>query len=218
MSDFLEGLIGAGTTGTLGPGASGPFIQNNGIALGEFEGINLLGGLVGVVGPSNTVNVNSLNDFMQAGLGAAGQYIPSGASVAGMIQYNQAQYALGSIGHTTVGTAAGMFLLNKSGYYAVDSSVNFTGLPSGVVVQTMQFLNATGAYGGGTPIAPSVSYFQLLSPAGSQHIAGGVDSSYITYIPSGSSIETFVAYISGGGGAGMALSPTGTFLSLQLIG
>lgn len=214
---MLQGAQGtAGPTGAQGPGISGIWLQNNGATLGEFQNINVLGGLVGVIGPSNTVVIDSLNDFAQAGLASNGVLFT--AAGGGMIQWSQSQYLLGSIGHTSVGTAAGMFLINKSGYYEIESSINFTGLPSGAVIQSMQYLNATGAYGGGTPVAPSVSYFQLVSPTGSSHIIGGVDSSYITYIASGASVETFTNYISGGGGSGIALSPTGTFFTIALIG
>lgn len=208
-----------GSTGPIGPGVSGFFIKNEGASLGLFQTINLQGGLVGVTGPNNTVNINPLNDFIQVGItgiGFTGSFqLASGA----MIQWNTQKAIQGTIGHTTVGTAAGWISVNKSAYYQVNSKINFTGLPSGAVVQSQQFVGATGGngqggFGSGTPISQSVSYAVQQATS----YINSINTSYVVYIPSGTSIETYTNYISGGGGSPIFLSPTGTYFDMTAVG
>jgi hypothetical protein len=189
-----------------------------------FPSINLIGGLNGVTGPNNTVAINSITDYLQVGITGIGftgsLQLASGA----MVQWNTENTKLGSLGHTTVGTAAGHLTVNKSAYYQINRTINFTGLPSGVVVQAQEFCGATGGngrfgFGSGTPITQSVSYYQdYSSNANAIGLAASAVKSYIAYLPSGTSIETYVNYIRGGGGSAVMLSPTGTSFDIRNIG
>ena len=95
-----------------------------------------------------------------------------------------------------------------------------------------QFIGATGGsnrlgFGSGTPINQSVALFQAgpgtINNAGSQK--GTISKVYTVWIPSGTSIETYIMPITGGGGAvgangtsGTLYSATGTYFGLRLIG
>lgn len=232
MSGFVvnfgsaTGAVGpAGATGAQGSQASpGVNIFNNGATLGTFPTFNFQGGINGTTGPNNTVNVNSIPDFAQVGitgLGVSGSNVVASGTT---VKWNTEIARLGTIGHTNVGTAAGIITINKSAYYQINSKMNFTGLPSGVVVQAQQFISATGAAfgaGGGTPIAQSVAYLQPGLGASGAVSAGqpnSLDASYIVYIPSGTSIETYVTYLNAGGGSAVYLAPTGTFFDIRNIG
>ena len=226
-----SGGSGVGPQGPQGsPGAAGGSavnIQNAGVSLGLFPTINLVGALNGTTGPNNTVNINSLPDFLQVGITGVGATAPSAVQLASsaMIQWNTEKTKIGALGHTTIGTAAGFLTVNKSAYYQVNRNINFTGLPSGVVIQAQEFLGATGGngrlgFGSGTPIDVSMSYLTVASPSGigSIEMCDSIDKSYVVYIPSGTSIETYVNYIRAGGGSAVYLSPTGTYFDIRSIG
>ena len=232
------GVTGAGgpqgSQGATGPagaaGASAVFIFNDGVSLGMFPSINLIGALVGTTGPNNAVNIGQLNDYLSVGITGFGAGASSTIQLSSgaMIQWTTEQTKIGKFGHTNIGTAAGFITINESGYYQVNRGVNFTGLPSGCVVQVEEFLGATGGngrfgFGSGTPITKSVSYSNsYISNAGAVHFANSVSKSYTVYIPSGTSIETYVSLARRstglGGGSAICLSATGTFFDITLIG
>lgn len=220
------GLAGAtGPIGSTGPQGS-PGIQasaivnifNAGVTLGFFPSINLVGALRGTTGPNNTVVINTIPDFVQVGITgtATGPVIsPSGT----MLGWNTTVgTGLGALGHTNIGTACGVISVIKSAYYQVNSKINFTGLPSGAIVQSAQYLGATGVLGSGTPIVQSVAYYENLMYTGVPAFPGTINSNYVVFIPSGTNIETYLSYISGGGGSGVYLSPTGTSFDIRSLG
>ena len=226
MSNFVSSFGGAsgigaqGAQGSPGPQATpGVNIYNAGATLGAFASINFVGGLNGVTGANNIVQVNSIPDFVQVGITGAGASSSVQLASGAMVQWNtQKGSALGALGHTNIGTAAGWITASKSAYYQVNAKINFTGLPSGVVVQTQQLLGATGALSSGTPVSQSVAYLQSFSYTGVAAFSQTVDTNYVVYIPSGSSITTHINYITGGGGSPVFLSPTGTFFDIRSIG
>ena len=189
------------------------------------DGFNILAPANGV--PGNWVRLQpALNSFAQ--LGVTGANLASGGASGAMVQWNTHNQVLGSFGHTTIGTASANVTISRAGNYNVNYNMNFTGLPSGVVVQVQQFLNAadqsgnggTGAlgFGSGTPIAQSVAYYQQgQAPAGFIN-AGSIDKTYTVAVPSGVRMQTFVNYIQAGGGSGIAISPTGTFFEIKDAG
>lgn len=214
-----------GSQGPTGPqgnqGSPGGNIRNNGASLGIFPTFNLVGSLNGATGPGNVVNINSINDFLSVGITGQGATAASAVQLASgsMIQWNTEKTKLGTIGHTNIGTAAGILTINKSAYYQVNSRICFTGLPSGVVIQSQDYIGATGGngrfgFGSGTPISQSLGY---ITP-GAVQVVDVLKNSYVAFIPSGTSIETYVNYISGGGGSAVYLSPTGTFFDITNIG
>jgi hypothetical protein len=219
-----------GPTGSVGPpGAQGTFginVWDEGVSIGTFGTINFQGGLVVATGPLGVINVNNMGDFAQVGvtgLGASGALqLASGA----MVQWNveNTKMSKGALGHTTIGTAAGWVTIRNSAFYNINSNINFTGLPSGVVVNVQQYLGATGAFGSGTPIAQSVSYLQNFAGASAGMIINSVNKNYSVYIPSGTSITTWVQYLQvsiagkAGGGSPVFLSPTGTYFEIREIG
>lgn len=220
-----------GPTGGIGPtgipgvaGASAVWIRNVGVTLGLFNSIQLNGDLVGVTGPgANEVTISSFNDYIELGL--TGANLAKNAS--GLMVYWNATGLLqfGALSHTNVGTAAGWLVVNKSGYYEVNASYAFTGIASGCTAVIQQFISATGGnlqggFGSGSPIAKSIAYCNVFSTFTGP--IQGPDQSYIVYIPSGSSIETYIIMAKGNGGltgpTGFALSPTGTNFSLRIVG
>ena len=147
---FTVTSIGGGATGATGvQGIQGPAItvDNNLTSYNANTTIlNFVGGLVGATGPaSNTTTVNSLNDFLIVGVTGSSMATTSAAS-GHMIQWNNTIYgATGSLGATTVGTAAGWITINKSGYYDISYSLSFTGIPSGLNYLSVQnYVSATG--------------------------------------------------------------------------
>lgn len=190
-------------------------ISNNGSPIAKFAAnINLIGGLLGTTGVGNTVNINSLNDFAIFGL--TGANMSTGLAASGpMVRWNTDIIgATGLIGHTTIGTAAGVVVINKSGWYEVDYSLRFTGIVASGLSQplTQCFLSATGGFGVGTPIPQS---YALASVASGQGFAA---QSFMVYIPASSNIETFVSKFPGGSPSGIAYSPTGSKFSIKLKG
>jgi hypothetical protein len=213
-----------GTTGPTGPigaqGSPGINLQNAGASLGIFPTINLVGGLNGTTGPNNTVVINSITDFLQVGITGIGFTGSLQLASGPMVQWNTEKIRLGTIGHTTVGTAAGYLTINKSAYYHVNSRVNFTGLPSGVVIQSQEFISATGAFGGGTPISQSVAYTSdgMATGPSTTTLDASISKSYTVFIGSGTSIETYMNYLRTGGGSPIFMSQTGTFFEINSIG
>jgi hypothetical protein len=221
-----------GSQGATGPagaqGASAVNIFNGGVSLGMFPSINLIGSLVGTTGPSvaeNTININSISDYLSVGITGIGFTGSLQLASGCMVKWNTETTNIGlALGHTTVGTAAGIITVNKSAYYEVNRGINFTGLPSGVVIQIQDFIGATGGngrfgFGSGTPIAKSVSYLDAWTTnASALQLGDSSNKSYVVYIPSGTSIETYINYIRGGGGSAVMMSPTGTTFDIRVIG
>ena len=192
------------------------------MTLAAFSSINFIGGLNGVTGPNNTIAVNSITDFIQVGLTGIAGTAPLQMASGAMVQWNKLNISvLGAMGHTNIGTAAGWVLLNKSAYYQVNSKLNFTGLPSGVIIQSQQFLGATGGLGSGTPISQSLAYLNVGPASGAANI-NALNSSYVVYVPSGNNITTWVNYLSQGGvpggGSPVFFSPTGSSFDIRNIG
>jgi hypothetical protein len=249
-----QGVTGAtGPTGSVGPqgvtGATGPvgsqgvtgvtgpnmvWVQDEGVTLGNFPMINFIGANQVNTGPNNTVTVNSIANLIQVGVSGIANYSNTGAASGfkgiasgAMIQWGIERYKFGQLGHTTIATAAGWITVQNSSYYAVSYSLNFTGLPSGAVIQAAQYLSATGGggalgYGSGTTIDQS---FVIMTPAigiATVPYANNINKSYTVYIPSGTSIETYVSYIRGNGTSGLGLNgnlmQTGTFFQLTELG
>jgi hypothetical protein len=193
-----------------------------------FPSINLIGSLIGTTGPSvaaNTVNINSISDYLSVGITGIGFTGSLQLSSGCMVQWNTEATKLGlALGHTTVGTAAGIITVNASAYYEVNRGINFTGLPSGVVIQIQDFIGATGGngrfgFGSGTPIAKSVAYLDAWTTnANALQLGDSSNKSYVVYIGSGTSIETYINYIRGGGGSAVIMSPTGTTFDIRVIG
>ena len=84
-------------------------------------------------------------------------------------------------------------------------------------VQAVFFIGATGGnqrfgFGSGEPIPQSVSYSTIPT--------GFVSQSFLVYIPSGSSMETYIQRVIPvtQGISGFCISPTGTKLSIRRIG
>lgn len=158
-------------------------------------------------GPIDTSNPNSVTQDLLV-VGMTGSSMATNIAASGpMVIYNHNWIApVGAIGHTTIGTAAGWMTIQKSNYYHIAYSIAFTGVPSGTSqIQVQQYNSATGA-GAGSAIPQSLST-----------IYGGtgfVDNTYIAYLASGTSLETYVSR-QGPAPSGMAISPTGTQLSIR---
>jgi hypothetical protein len=202
-------------------------VLNEGVTLGSFQSINFQGGLNGTINPiTNVLNLNDLGSFVQVGvtgLGVSGAcQLASGA----MVQWNVENTIMNknSLGHTTIGTAAGWVTTRNSAFYSINSNINFTGLPSGVVMHVEQRLGATGTNSSGTPIAQSVAYLQTFAGASAGMIINSINKSYTVYVPSGVSISTWIRYLQvssagkAGGGSPVFLSPTGTYFEVRTIG
>lgn len=235
----IQGITGVtgpqGATGPTGPqGAQGSpggagvqgsntvFIYNDGVTLGSFANINLGPGLIGITGP-NRVDIKSLEDLVIAGITGSVAIASNHASGA-MVQWNNNIVApTGAIGHTTIGTACGWFSVQKEGWYEVDYSLNFTGLGlsiGGGALMSQCFIGATGGnsrfgFGSGNPIPQSVDTANIASGIGS------LSQSFLTAIPSGSSIEVYISRFPAhviSGISGICISPTGTKFSLKSRG
>ena len=220
---WSAGIAGpTGPTGPQGPaganGVSTIWLQNNGATLAPVNTVNLLGGLVGTTGAvPGIVNINSLNDF--AILGFTGSNLATGNNASGaMVRWTSEIITPtgGAIGHTTIGTAAAWVTVQKAGWYEIDYSIGFTGV-SVPLLLVQCFLGATGGngrfgFGSGSPITQSVSY----GIGGS----GFASQSFLAYIPSGSSIETYVSPFSPAvyGLSGICFSPTGSKFSIRTRG
>jgi hypothetical protein len=223
-----QGPTGAGVEGPTGPqgpagaGASTFWVINDSLeTLGQFNTINLKGSLNATVGPgANTVTINSLDEF--AIYGRTGSPARSGGYASGaMVQWNWEMIgATGNlIGHTNIGTAAGWITLSKEGWYEIDYSLNFTGpvqAAGGLMVSC--YVGATGGngrfgFGSGQVIPQSVAIGVVPS--------GWISQSFLAFIPSGSSIETYVQRYPTSlksGISGLAISPTGTKFSIRKRG
>lgn len=213
----IQGSPGVtGFTGPTGPqGATGP----QGIQ-GPTGQIGPTGpqGIQGVTGPTGPQGGIASNDL--AILGITGSNMATGFNASGaMIRWNATILApTGAIGATTVGTAAGWVTVNKSSYYDVDYAIGFTGLQSPLGVMVQCFIGATGGnqrfgFGSGQPIPQSVGFISTPS--------GFISKSFTTFIPSGSSIETYFSTFpthSLAGNSGICLNQTGTNFSIKASG
>ena len=212
------GSIGAqgvtGATGPAGVNGTGVWYQNAGVTLGLFNTVNIIGGgLIAATGPNNTVTINSLPDFIQMGLTGANAANAGYASGA-MLQWNWNYIApTGNLGHTTIGTQCGWLTVQKSAYYQISYSLNFTGIPAAQIM-AQQFVSATGGsnqygYGSGSAINQSIG------------IGFGatcyIDQTYMVYLPSGCSVETYLLK-TGVSASGFGLSPTGSAFLMRSIG
>lgn len=170
--------------------------------------IHSIGGAQGATGP--IAGIGNFYQAMPTGIQ------PTGSIDAKAVQWGGPQLTIGSIGVTTVGTAACYATINAPGYYQVNTTMNFTGAyaPSGVYnLYMQQFLGATGGLGSGTPIAQS---FVMGSPS-----AISMDNAYVVSIPSGTNISTWYYALYSNNTflpTGPFVSPTGTVFSLRQIG
>jgi hypothetical protein len=218
----------AGATGPTGPqGAAGAgastfwIINDGGSTLGQFNTINLAGGLNAIMGSAaGIVTINSLDEFAIYGT-TGSNYIASNCASGAMINWNyELITATGTaFSHTTIGTAAGWITMQRGGWYEVDYSLNFTGpATAGGAVMVTCFVGATGGngrfgFGSGTAIPQSVDI--------GIGISGGLSQSFMAYIPSGASIETWIQRYPShltSGISGIAVSPTGTKFSIRKRG
>ena len=195
---------------------TGLTIYANGLTYGSFQNINFIGAHSAATAANNVLAINTISDLAYMGVTGA-NLIGTGAASGLMIKWNNVISPVrGTIGVTTVGTAAGYLTVQNSAWYEIRSKIQFTGLPSGTVIQTQQFLGATGSFGSGTPVAQSVVFSPVFGASPINYST--VNQDYLAYIPSGTNISTFCNYISGGGGSGIAISPTGTFFNLRNVG
>ncbi len=208
-----------GATGVQGiagsPGITGIDILKDGTSLGTFDRVNLDGGLKGITGPNtDTITFTALDDFGIFGL--TGTNLLSGGASGGMVKWN-AEYINPtgvSIGHTTIGTAAGWVTINRTGWYEIDYSVGLTG--STMILQSACYIGATGGngafgFGSGSPIPQSLAYGSITSGS------GFLQQSFLVAIPSGSSIETYILKLSANATA-PAYAPTGSKFSIKRRG
>ena len=217
-SPGITGVTGAtGPTGSVGPagnagspGITGVWVNNNGITLGNFNTINLLGGLYGVTGPS----VGNIVTIAGPGLDF-GQFIPSGGasftSAGFMVQWQHNIYATGAISATTVGTFAGNIYIARSNYYEINYVIGATGMASGTTARAFCTINATGGVFGGagaSTIAQSMSYGA--NGAGLVNSAF-LSNSFMAFIASGSYVELYIAMNPTGIGI---ITPTGTQMNI----
>jgi len=203
-----------GVTGPAGTNGTGVWYQNAGATLALTNLVNVQGGLYAATGPGNTIVINAMPDFGQ--LGVTGSNLATTSSPSGaMVQWNNNIITpTGSMGHTTVGTAAGWLTIQKSGYYKIHYSINFTGVPSGTSqIVAQQFVGATGGssalgFGSGSAISQSLAIVYGAT--------GYMSNAYVAYLPSGSSIETYIFRV-GGAASGFGISPTGTAFTIRTI-
>lgn len=219
------GVGPTGPTGGIGPqgiqGATGPqgfngangaspiWILNNGATLSAFNTLNLQAGLIGTQGAGNIVSIGP--NFVQQ------QALPQASGFA--VLWNGNSINLGNMGATTVGATSPAYVsINSAGYYQINTTVAFTGVPSGahpIIMQ--QFLGATGTtLGNGTPIAQSVIVNDRFLASGSVPY-GVIQNSYIANIPSGTNISTWL-YGDRAGVTGVPISATGTVFSIKQVG
>lgn len=222
MSEFFVGVGGTGAQGPQGAtgaagatGATGAAGVTGAVGATGVAGVTGAAGATGSIGSTGptgpqgatgSMGPSSFLDFLVCGL--TGSSLSTGLAASGpMVLYNQNWHGpAGAIGHTTIGTAAGWITIQKSNYYEVAYSINFTGVPSGTsYIQVQQFNSATGA-GGGSAIPQSISMIYGTT--------GFVDNTYIAYLASGTSLETYVSR-QGPLPSGMAISPTGTQLTIR---
>ena len=219
-----NGLLNISATGI----PTGISIQNNGVAVGssnEFSTLNLQGGLQGTSN-GTIVNITPFNNFIQ--LTATGGNINRLQQQ--QVQWGGAQISVGAMGITTIGTACAFAVIpfanspNNYAYYDVHAAVAFTGIPSGsYTVGMQQWLNATGAYGSGTPVAQSLAYVPVNNSGNSGTTSGisfgQIQTNYTVAIGSGANVSTWLSYMYPGGvGTGISISPTGSRFQLRQLG
>jgi collagen type VII alpha len=230
------GVAGAtgvtGPPGTAGVNGTGMWWFNQGATVAIANNINLIGGLVAATGPNpNEITITPMGNFYQ-GQATAGMQVPSGNwSVAGamsgpfrLVQWGGQQISIGNIGATTVTTGCSYVTFNNAdiantySYYRINTSINYTGVPSGTHgIMMMQYLGATGLLGSGTPISQSAA----ISIGGSGY--GQVDNSYIAAIGSGVNISTWLSWVNNGPAVvpssfAPSISPTGSTINIMQIG
>jgi hypothetical protein len=225
----------AGAQGPTGPSGNNIWVLDEGATIGLVPILNFGGGMAVTTGPvANSVLINTISDYVQVGLtgvmGYNGNNSPAGTASGfiglasgAMIYWNNVVRRKGNLGATNVGTAAGWITVQDSSYFEVMYNINFTGLPSGVVMLVQQFLGATGGsankgFGSGTAIDQSV--MMVNAPGGAATIpwALSANKAYTVFIPSGTSIETYVTYARGGGGSAVYYAATGTYFEMRNIG
>jgi hypothetical protein len=215
-----NGIQGAtGTIGATGAAQATSFAYNNGITAAPYININLQGGLVGSTGAGGMLNITPFGNFVQQG--ATGGH-SSGTNFTQVLWGGQRIQIGNVLGSTSIGTACSLVSINYAGYYNIDTTVGYTGVPTGQVIM-QQFLGATGTLGSGTPISQSFVLAALSSSRNQSGIAssiayGQIQSSYIVQIPSGTNISTWLSYISPSGQTGIAISATGSIFSVEMIG
>ena len=201
---------------------------NNGVTLGNFNNINLVGGLLGSTGANNTININNFNSYVGAGTSG-----PGGQSSGPILWNGPQQIVLGAMGATTIGATSPAFItinnyntLGKNySYYQVSTVVVCTGAnASGTQFMMQQRLGATGGLSSsGTPIAQSVvisnhiivpSGFGWSGTANQMQLA----NDYVVAIPSGTNISTWIIPTYGGSLAQVGYLQTGTYFNIELIG
>ena len=84
--------------------------------------------------------------------------------------------------------------------------------------------NGQYGFGSGSAIDRSLSYsvgtgasFGLFGAVGDAGLSEQYEKSYMVYLPSGTSIETYY-YYTGGGASGISISPTSTFFQIKACG
>jgi hypothetical protein len=152
-------------------------------------------------GPSHT-------SFTGATFGYSGNYVVWDRPYAG---------ATGAIGHTTVGTLAGAFFLNREGPWKIAYSLRATGVPSGKPLVAEWRLDSNGSIDGGTQVLQSFSETNIV-PATTQSRLY-LSKTFGVAVPSGTQLQCFVRVgpsgVKSGGGF---LLMTGTDVMIEWLG
>ena len=167
----------AGPTGPIGtpglPGASAVWIQNNGVTLGQFNTINLIGALAGTTGPgSNVVSIGPLAQrtptgfaFSTTGMTGIPQFaIPMTPS---SVWYYEAEFKVQSINATYGGMKFGLSV--PSGGFGDMVVEGLQGIPTGNMAFYTDYVSlptggtgvATGAYIQKTTAIPTSFVFPI---------------------------------------------------------